>query len=222
MPCIGKRAATDKRRGFIWRSVVAAVASACLISAPTLAGDHVPQNDLLNAELWIQTAIEYRANCLTVYALAKVRLGEAVADRNWTAYDQSGSYQNLPPAVIIDLDETAIDNSAYEAGLVVDDTRFNPRTWDDWTKAEQAKAVPGAVEFANYAAAKGVKVFYVSNRNAESEGGHQAQSRGAWLSNGRQRRHFAYAKGQARMVHGRQGFTFRLYRQGLPRVADVR
>jgi len=119
MPCIGKRAATDKRRGFIWRSVVAAVASACLISAPTLAGDHVPQNDLLNAELWIQTAIEYRANCLTVYALAKVRLGEAVADRNWTAYDQSGSYQNLPPAVIIDLDETAIDNSAYEAALVV-------------------------------------------------------------------------------------------------------
>ena len=66
----------------------------------------------------MQTAIEYRANCLTVYALAKVRLDEAVADTNWTAYDQTGSYQNLPPAVIIDLDETAIDNSAYEAGLV--------------------------------------------------------------------------------------------------------
>ena len=59
---------------FIWRSVVAAAASACLISAPTLAADPVPQNDLLNAELWMQTAIEYRANCLTVYALAKVRL----------------------------------------------------------------------------------------------------------------------------------------------------
>jgi len=55
-------------------SVVAAAASAGLISAPTLAADPVPQNDLLNAELWMQTAIEYRANCLTVYALAKVRL----------------------------------------------------------------------------------------------------------------------------------------------------
>jgi hypothetical protein len=41
-----------------------------------------------------------------------------LADTNWTAYDQTGSYQNLPPAVIIDLDETAIDNSPYEAGLV--------------------------------------------------------------------------------------------------------
>src|SRR5215472_14453702 len=80
-----------------------------------------------------------------------------------------GSYQNLPPAVIIDLDETAIDNSAYEAGLVVNDTRFNSKTWDDWTKAEQANAVPGAVEFANYAATKGVKVFYVSNRNADQK-----------------------------------------------------
>jgi len=140
-----------------------------LITAPTLAADPVPQNDLLNAELWMQTAIEYRANCLMVYALAKVRLDEALADRNWTAYDQSGSYQNLSPAVIIDLDETAIDNSAYEAGLVVNDTRFNPKTWDDWTKAEQAKAVPGSVEFANYAATKGVKVFYVSNRNADQK-----------------------------------------------------
>lgn len=169
MPSILKHVAADERRAFIWRSVVAAAASACLISAPTLAADPVPQNDLLNAELWMQTAIEYRANCLTVYALAKVRLDEALADTNWTGYDQTGSYQNLPAAVIIDLDETAIDNSAYEAGLVVNDTRFNPKTWDDWTKAEQAKAVPGAVEFANYAATKGVKVFYVSNRNADQK-----------------------------------------------------
>jgi len=180
MPCILKQVATDKRRGFIWRSVIVAAGSACLITAPTLAADPVPQNDLLNAELWMQTAIEYRANCFMVYALAKVRLDEALADRNWTAYDQSGSYQNLSPAVIIDLDETAIDNSAYEAGLVVNDTRFNPKTWDDWTKAEQAKAVPGSVEFANYAATKGVKVFYVSNRNADQKEAtrHNLEARG--------------------------------------------
>jgi len=169
MPSILKHVAADERRAFIWRSVVAAAASACLTSAPTLAADPVPQNDLLNAELWMQTAIEYRANSLTVYALAKVRLDEALADTNWTAYNQTGSYQNLPPAVIIDLDETAIENSAYEAGLVVNDTRFNPKTWDEWTKAEQAKAIPGAVEFAAYANSKGVKVFYVTNRIADQK-----------------------------------------------------
>ena len=46
--------------------------------------------------------------------------------------------------MILDLDEKAIDSSNYEAGLVVSDASFNPKTWEEWTKAEQAKAVPGA------------------------------------------------------------------------------
>jgi len=150
-------------------SFVAAAVLACLASSPGMAADSVPQNDLLNAEVWMQTAVEYRANCLTVYALAKLRLDEALADKNWTAYDQTGTYQGLPPAVILDLDETAIDNSAYEAGLVVSGTGFDPKTWDNWTKAEQAKAVPGAVEFTKYADSKGVKVFYITNRNADQK-----------------------------------------------------
>jgi predicted secreted acid phosphatase len=91
----------------------------CLLSTSSLATEPVPPNDMLNAEVWMQTAIEYRANCLTIYALAKIRLDEALADKNWTAYDQTGDYLNLPPAVILDLDETALDNSPYEASLVV-------------------------------------------------------------------------------------------------------
>jgi 5'-nucleotidase (lipoprotein e(P4) family) len=149
--------------------IAAAATLVSLVLLPAFADEPVRQNDMLNAELWMQTAIEYRANCLTVYALAKTRLDEALADANWTAYDQTGDYQDLPPAVILDLDETAIDNSAYEAGLVVNDTRFNPKTWDDWTKVARAKAIPGAVDFTQYAASRAVKVFYVSNRNADQK-----------------------------------------------------
>jgi 5'-nucleotidase (lipoprotein e(P4) family) len=141
---------------------------ALLWSASALA-EEPASNDTLNAELWMRTAVEYRANCLTVYALAKTRLDEALADKNWTAFDQTGSYQNLPPAVILDLDETTLDNSPYEAGLVVNGTHFDPKTWDAWVKVEHARAVPGAVEFTQYAASKGVKVFYVSNRNADQK-----------------------------------------------------
>jgi 5'-nucleotidase (lipoprotein e(P4) family) len=154
-------------------SVLARVAGAmgllCTVSLSVLAETPASQNDMLNAELWMRTAVEYRANCLAVYALAKTRLDEALADKNWTAFDQTDSYQNLPPAVILDLDETALDNSPYEAGLVVNGSHFNPKTWDAWVKVEQAKAVPGAVEFTQYAASKGVKVFYVSNRNADQK-----------------------------------------------------
>ena len=109
----------------LMRAATAAIL-VCFVSLPVLADEPVPQNDLLNAEVWMQSAIEYRANCLTVYALAKIRLDEALADKNWTAYDQTGTYQNLPPAVILDLDETAIDNSEYEAGLVINGTHFYP------------------------------------------------------------------------------------------------
>jgi 5'-nucleotidase (lipoprotein e(P4) family) len=151
------------------RSLALALALGWLTGAAAVAGEAPAPNDLLNAEVWMQTAIEYRANCLTVYALARTRLDEALADKDWTAFDQTGNYQDLPPAVILDLDETAIDNSPYEAGLVISGGDFDSKSWDAWTKAEQAKAIPGAVEFTTYAASKGVKVFYVTNRNAEQK-----------------------------------------------------
>jgi 5'-nucleotidase (lipoprotein e(P4) family) len=144
-----------------------AAALVLLLTPPAWAADAVPPNDQLNAELWMQSSVEYRANCLAVYALARLRLDEALTDKSWTAYDQSGDYAGLPPAVILDLDETALDNSPYEAGLVVNHAGFDPKTWDAWVKLAQAKAVPGAVDFARYAAAKGVKVFYVTNRNVD-------------------------------------------------------
>jgi acid phosphatase len=151
------------------RWVVAAAALTCLASAHAFAADGVPQSDMLNAEVWMQTSVEYRANCLAVYALAKTRLDEALADKNWTADDQTGGYQDLPPAVVLDLDETALDNSAYEAGLAVDHADYDPKTWDSWIKTRQAKAIPGAIEFTNYADSKGVKVFYVTNRVADQK-----------------------------------------------------
>jgi len=152
-------------------SRAALIIGGCLALVPVsgFAGEGAAQNDLLNAEVYMQTAIEYKANCLTVYALAKTRLDEALADKSWTAWNQTGDYKDLPPAVVLDLDETAIDNSAYEAGLVINNANFSPKTWDDWTKAEQAKAIPGAVEFSKYADSKGVKVFYVSNRTADQK-----------------------------------------------------
>ncbi len=141
-----------------------------LAASPGLAADPVPQNDLLNAELWMQRSVEYKANALAVYALGRLRLDEALADRGWTAAtEQAGAYQDLPPAVVLDLDETAMDNSAYQVGLVTTNGEFAPKSWDAWVKAEKATAVPGAVEFTRYADSKGVKVFYVTNRNADQE-----------------------------------------------------
>jgi acid phosphatase len=120
----------------------------------------------------MQRSVEYRATALAAFALARIRLDQALADPNWTAIvpkEQAGPYQSLPPAVILDVDETILDNSGYQAWMTVKGTTFDPKTWNAYVNTVTSLAVPGAVEFARYADSKGVKVFYVSNRTAEEE-----------------------------------------------------
>ena len=153
-------------------AVVLLVALGC--AAPRIAqqAPDPPPSDLLNAVLWMQRSVEYKASALTAFALARIRLDQALADPNWTALvpkEQSGSYQSLPPAVILDVDETILDNSGYQAWMTTKGTTFDPKTWNAYVNTVTSLAIPGAVEFTRYAAAKGVKVFYVSNRTAEEE-----------------------------------------------------
>ena len=140
------------------------------LAAPAL-GQGPPANDLLNAVLWTQRSVEFKATALGAFALARIRLEQALADPQWTAApkEQTGAYQSLPPAVIVDVDETILDNSAYQAWMALKDTTFDPKTWNAYVKTVTSLAIPGAVEFTKYADGKGVKVFYVSNRTAEEE-----------------------------------------------------
>jgi 5'-nucleotidase (lipoprotein e(P4) family) len=139
-------------------------------AAPAVAQDP-PANDLLNAVLWMQRSVEYKASALTAFALARLRLDQALTDPSWTAApkEQTGAYQALPPALILDIDETILDNSGYQAWMTLKDTTFDPKTWNAYVNTVSSVAIPGAVEFAKYAVARGVKVFYVSNRTAEEE-----------------------------------------------------
>ena len=74
-------------------------------------------------------------------------------------------------AVVVDIDETVLDNSPHQADLIKKRLPFTPTIWTDWVNRRMAKPIPGAVEFLKYASSKGVRVFYVSNRNdAEKQG----------------------------------------------------
>jgi len=153
------------------KSLILGLLFALLTGGMVRAQDTPPAHDLLLANLWMQRAVEYKANALTVYALARLRLDEALADRNWTAApgEQKGDYQDLPPAVVLDVDETVLDNSKYQVWLMRADQSFSTKTWNQFCAAQISSAIPGAVEFAKYAESKGVKVFYVTNRGAETE-----------------------------------------------------
>lgn len=149
----------------------AGAAALVLFGAQAMADEAPPPHDLLNAVLWMQRSVEYKANSEGAFALARMRLDEALADRNWTAApaEQTGAYQDLPPAIILDLDETALDNSNYQAWLVKANRTFEQKTWTEFVKTETSAAIPGAVSFAKYAASRSVKIFYISNRLAEGE-----------------------------------------------------
>ena len=125
-------------------------------------------NDNLNAVLWVQRSQEYRANAVQTWRAAAAQLDRALADPSWTALlpEEGGNQQSakLKPAVIVDIDETVLDNSPYQARLVRDGGSYDELTWDQWVAEKKAKAVPGVVDFAKVATAKGVTILYISNR----------------------------------------------------------
>lgn len=139
--------------------------------SPAAWAQAVPANDNLNAVLWMQRSAEYKANTTAVFELAQIRLDQALKDKSWTAApaEQTGEYGTLSPAIVIDVDETVLDNSNYQAWMVTTGETFNPKTWTAFVKSETSTAIPGAIEFAKYAESKGVRMFYVTNRTKVEE-----------------------------------------------------
>ncbi|MES2859395.1 MAG: 5'-nucleotidase, lipoprotein e(P4) family [Pseudomonadota bacterium] len=126
-----------------------------------------PANDNLNAVLWVQRAAEYDAVAQTVYRAAADHLEPALKEANWDALvpgERGNAATGLPPAVIMDVDETVLDNSPYQARLVRDGKEYDEATWDLWVSEKKARAVPGVVDFAKAASARGVTILYLSNR----------------------------------------------------------
>ncbi len=127
-------------------------------------------HDGLNATYWTQNSVEYKANAYALYQLAMLRLDQALADNSWTAaLEQTGDYQSKPPAVILDIDETVLDNSPYQAWIVEKDKYYSSKTWGPFVESQTSRAIPGSLAFTKYAKSKGVKVIYVSNRKAPGE-----------------------------------------------------
>jgi len=155
------------------RLIALVVLAGCASHAPASQTPARPQSSTsaphenLNAVLWVQTALEYEASALQAYRLAALQLDAALADPSWTAaIEQKGDASKLPPAVILDIDETVLDNSPSQVRQIREHRGFNEAAWGEWVNERKARPLPGAVEFLTTAAKKGVTVFYISNRDA--------------------------------------------------------
>lgn len=129
-------------------------------------------NENLHSVLWVQTSVEYEALTQQVYQMATYRIDDALADTAWTASIEQmerGSYGTLPPAIVLDIDETVLDNSAYQARLIRSNSEYQTSTWQNWVREEVATAIPGALDFILEAESRGIAIIYLSNRRAETE-----------------------------------------------------
>jgi 5'-nucleotidase (lipoprotein e(P4) family) len=84
-----------------------------------------------------------------------------------------------PAAVVLDIDETLLDNSPFQGWQVLEKKSFNNDDWFRWVELARARPLPGAVEFTRYADSLGVEVFYVSNRTVQ-EMGPTIENMAAW------------------------------------------
>ena len=131
--------------------------------------DNSYQKQSLLAVLFKRTSAEYKANTFQTYASAQRNIDKALADKSWTALlNQKNGYQTLPPAVILDIDETVLDNSEHQVRSIKNGTNY-PVGWKVWVSEESAGALPGVKEYLSYADSKGVKIFYVTNRTHDLE-----------------------------------------------------
>ncbi len=105
---------------------------------------------------WSRGAAEHRAIFEEVYAWAAERVAERARGR------AAGTW-----AVIMDADETVLDNTEYQVRRARLGLGFTPESWTAWVREEAAPALPGAVAFVRRVRALGGRVVIVTNRTRD-------------------------------------------------------
>ncbi|MBV6416447.1 MAG: Lipoprotein E [Steroidobacteraceae bacterium] len=148
-----------------WTRCGLAPALLLVVASSFAAGDTACEQ--LNAVLWTQTAAEHDALTTQVYAQATARLPVLAAPGS-AALEQWGrspdAIASLPTAIVLDIDETILDNSAFQARQVKARAGFSPADWEHWVDEAAAGPIPGAREFLRAAHSAGHRIFYLTNR----------------------------------------------------------
>ena len=106
---------------------------------------------------WQKNSAEYHALCVQAYNMAKFKIDEALTTSS-----------EKPLAIIADIDETVLNNLPYNEMLIETGESFAQKTWSDWVNKQQAKPIPGALNFFNYVSDQNIEIIYLSNRRVEN------------------------------------------------------
>jgi len=108
---------------------------------------------LSTAVQWLTTSAEYRYITEHIYANATQTVNHSEFGSTWT--------------VVMDVDETILDNSSYQINLDLTGASYKSETWDDWVKSQNATLVPGAKSFIEAVIENGGTLTFITNRNRD-------------------------------------------------------
>lgn len=111
----------------------------------------------LNAILWHQNSSEYVALCHQAFNIARYRLEEM----------QNVGKANENTIIVLDIDETVLDNSPYAAKLLLEGKEHTKEEWNSWVEMQRAEFVPGALNFLRYLQENQFPFVFISNRDEE-------------------------------------------------------
>lgn len=150
-----------KRLQILSITFLIAALSSCAPSNTVVTGEDGvhPSEDAI---VWQQTSAEYEALCYQAFNLARFRIEQI-----------KQGYTDMPlqdaMAVIMDLDETVLDNSPYSVKMMREGKRFSEESWNEWVNRKEADLVPGAGEFISYLRNNSIQVFFISNRDITTQ-----------------------------------------------------
>jgi 5'-nucleotidase (lipoprotein e(P4) family) len=116
---------------------------------------HYHPHPILYATLYQQQAAEYRALCYQAFNMAAMQLDKELEANH-----------DYPLAIVLDIDETVLDNSPYQAQAIKEGFGY-PKKWAEWIELAVAEPLPGVLAFLQHAEANQVAIFYITNRKEE-------------------------------------------------------
>ncbi len=131
---------------------------ACTPKQTTTTTNKNSNEHLVMGTLWYQRSEECRALYYQAFNIAKISLDNQLKH----------SKSKLPKAVVVDIDETVVDNSPFTVHCIRTGKGYSKALWKEWTDKAVAQATPGSLEFLKYAKSKGVETFYISNRSVKA------------------------------------------------------
>lgn len=153
------------RKSYLCRPLTAAV---FVLAMSGCVQQHRQSDTQIDALLWSTASAEYEIIARQIFFQAQRQMDHLITRKGETAaLEQQKEFSRLPPAVIVEVDETIISNGQFQYQLLTKGEAFNEETnWVAWVNEARAKPVPGAVEYTKHAADKDVTVFYMTNRHA--------------------------------------------------------